>query len=287
MMEELAPAKINLALDVLGLRYDYYHDVETVLHSVNLSDSIYIEEAPETVFSCNDVDLPCGPGNLAYDALMLIKKYTGIRSGVRLHLLKRVPSGAGLGGGSADAAAVLRGLNRFWNLRLQRSELYWLAKQLGADVPFCLYGGAAFATGRGDVLEELPTLPESWIVIVKPVLSISTAKAYELVDERKHHRPVDVIGVRNAVSAGNADMVWRRMGNVFEEPLFTVYPELRRIKETFERMRCPVLMSGSGSAFFVIVPKARDGGYIVDKMKEQEPGWKVLITKTRGKINER
>lgn len=282
MMEELAPAKINLALDVLGLRYDYYHDVDTILHSINLSDSVYIEESEESVFSCNDVDLPCGAGNLAYDAMMLVKRYAGIRRGVRLHLLKRIPAGAGLGGGSADAAAVLRGLNRFWSLGLTRSELVWLAKQLGSDVPFCLFGGAARGTGRGDELEMLPPLPETWLVIVKPPLLISTATAYKAFDRAKQRRPVDVTGVRNALVAGNEKMVWRRIGNVFESVLFDKYPELQRVSETFKLLRYPVMMSGTGSAFFVAIPQARDGGIIVDMMKEKEPDWKVLITKTRG-----
>lgn len=282
MMEELAPAKINLALDVLDLRYDYFHEVDTVLHSINLSDSVYFEDAEETVFSCNDVSLPCGPGNLAYDALTLLRRYTGVDKPVRLHLLKRVPYGAGLGSGSADAAAVLRGLNRFWELNLKDSELLWLARQLGSDVPFCLFGGAARGRGRGDELEALPILPETWVVIVQPGCVISTAEAYAAWDEQTNWKHVDVTGVTNAVRERRADMVWRRMANVFEDVLFVRHPELQKVKEFFTDMRYPVLMSGTGSAFFVVIPQARDGAYIVDRLKELHPDWKVLITKTRG-----
>lgn len=282
MMEELAPAKINLALDVLDLRYDYFHEVDTVLHSINLSDSVYFEDAEETVFSCNDVNLPCGVGNLAYDALSLLRRYTGVDKAVRLHLLKRVPYGAGLGSGSADAAAVLRGLNRFWELNLKDSELLWLARQLGSDVPFCLFGGAARGRGRGDELETLPVLPETWLVIVQPPHVISTAKAYSAWDKCTTWKHVDVTGVANAVRDRRADMVWRRMANVFEDVLLANQPELRAVKDFFLDMRYPVLMSGTGSAFFVVIPQARDGAYMVDRLKELHPDWKVLITKTRG-----
>ncbi len=281
-LEELAPAKINLALAVSDLRADGYHEVDTVLHSVDLADSIYIEAAKEDNFTCTDETLPCGPGNLAYDALALLREYTGITEGIRMHLLKRIPMGAGLGGGSANAAAVLRGLNRFWNLNLTAAEMLSLAMKLGSDVPFCLHGGAARGTGRGEVLQPLPILPETNLVIVKPTISVSTAAAYRAFDETEERSEIYVDEVVKALYEGETPKVWNNLGNAFESVLFPLHPELRRISEIFRKMNYPVLMSGAGSAFFVVVPHARDCDTIVEQMRESEPAWQVLITKTRG-----
>lgn len=282
MMEELAPAKINLALAVKGVRFDDFHEVDTVLHSIKLADSVYIDECEETVFSCNDISLPVGAGNLAYDALQLVRRYTGITRGVRVQLLKRVPAGAGLGGGSADAAAVLRGLNRFWDLQLTAAEMHWLAGRLGSDVPFCLVGGAARGRGRGDELEPLPLLPETWLVIVRPPQTIATGAAYRAYDAAEHVAWVDVTGVVNALHAGRPEMVWRRMANVFEPVMFPLFPELAEVREVLADLHVPALMSGTGSAFFGIAASPREAGRIADELHRLRPQWQVWITKTGG-----
>ena len=150
MQEELAPAKINLALAITGRRVDGYHNIDTVMHSITLSDSVFFSPADELIFRCNDLSLPLGAGNLAWEAAQLVRRYVGQRRGVAIQLNKRIPAGSGLGGGSSDAAAVLRGLNRFWQLGLTDAELLWLASRLGSDVPFCVFGGCARGREKGD-----------------------------------------------------------------------------------------------------------------------------------------
>lgn len=286
MQEELAPAKINLALAVLGVREDGYHEVDTVMHSVELSDSVYFMAADDTVFSCDCLDIPCGAGNSAYDALQLMRRYTGRRDGVHMHLRKRIPHGAGLGGGASDAAAVLRGLNRLWRLELSRPELRWLARQLGTDAVFCLEGGAARGTGRGDVLTALPVLAPTELVIVKPPVSVLTSEAYRACDRVGRTGAVDVTGMVNALRSGAGEMVRRRLGNVFESVLFPTEPILAEIKQVFVKMRYPVLMSGTGTAFFVMTESRRDARNVAERVRERHADWQVWCTRTRGGITE-
>lgn len=284
MLEELAPAKINLALAVLGVREDGYHEVDTVMHSIELSDSVYLASAEESVFSCDRLDIPCGAGNLAYDALQLMRRYTGRRDGVQIHLRKRIPHGAGLGGGSADAAAVLRGLNRLWELRLRPSELSWLARQLGTDTVFCLAGGAARGTGRGDVLAALPTLPTTQLVLVKPEVTVATVHAYQAYDRAKRTGAVDVTGMVNALREGTVGMVSRRLGNVFESVLFPEFSALAEVKHAARKIGAPVLMSGTGAAFFIVAESPREARHIAQRLRERYPAWQVWCTRTRGGI---
>ncbi len=286
MLEELAPAKINLALAVLGVREDGYHEVDTVMHSVELSDSVYLIPAADTVFSCDRLELPCGPGNLAYEALRLMRRYTGRRDGVHVHLRKRIPHGAGLGGGSADAAAVLRGLNRLWELQLLPSELRFLARELGTDTVFCLEGGAARATGRGDVLTALPVLAPTELIIVKPPLTVSTAAAYQAYDRASRTGTVDVTGMVNALHGGTTGMVRRRLGNVFESVLLPQEPLLDEVKRAFVKAGCPVLMSGTGAAFFVIAESRREARLLAQRVRERHPDWQLWCTRTRGGIQD-
>lgn len=284
MLEELAPAKVNLALAVLGVREDGYHEVDTVMHSIELSDSVYLSAADDTVFSCDKLDIPCGPGNLAYDALQLMRRYTGRRDGVRIDLRKRVPHGAGLGGGSADAAAVLRGLNRLWKLGMSPSELRWLARQLGTDTVFCLAGGAARGTGRGDVLQALPPLPPTELVLVKPPATVATAHAYQAYDRAERTGAVDVTGMVNALHEGAVGMVSRRLGNVFESVLLADMPALAEVKHAARNMGLPVLMSGTGSAFFIVAESSREARHIARRLRERYPSWQVWCTRTRGEM---
>lgn len=284
MLEELAPAKVNLALAVLGVREDGYHEVDTVMHSIELSDSVYLAAADDTVFSCDKLDIPCGPGNLAYDALQLMRRYTGRRDGVRIDLRKRIPHGAGLGGGSTDAAAVLRGLNRLWKLGLSPSELRWLARQLGTDTIFCLVGGAARGTGRGDVLQALPPLPPTELVLVRAPVTVATAHAYQAYDRAERTGAVDVTGMVNALREGAVGMVSRRLGNVFESVLLADMPALAEVKHAARKMGLPVLMSGTGSAFFIVAESARESRHIARRLQERYPSWQVWCTRTRGEM---
>ncbi len=184
--EQLGCSKINIGLAITGKREDGYHDIDSIFQSIRLSDSIYFAKHHSVVFSGGAPELPeymqklvtYGEENLALKALRAIQAYTGCKAGAAIHLLKRVPIQAGLGGGSADAAAMLVGLNRFWDLRLTQEELLQIGATLGSDVPFLLQGGTARGTGRGEILTYGKSPDPHWLLLVKPKVSVSTAAAY-------------------------------------------------------------------------------------------------------------
>ncbi len=194
-----APAKVNLVLAVLGRRSDGYHEVETILQQVGLWDDLRLEVAEEGIhLVCSAADLPIGPSalpaaeeNLAYRAARLLRDLSGCRRGVRISLTKRIPIGAGLGGGSSDAAVVLWGLNRLWGLGWTREALQEASKTLGSDVPAFLGGVAALGRGRGDLLEPFPPLPPCWIVLVNPGFPLRTGWVYARFDEEEIKRSRD------------------------------------------------------------------------------------------------
>ena len=164
-IKETAYAKINLGLDILGKREDGYHEVSMIMQSVGLSDEVVISKGNGIQISCNLHNLSCGPDNLAYRAAALLAGHCNIIPNVHIALNKKIFLAAGLAGGSSDAAAVLRGLNRYWELNLENYELEQLAAQLGSDIPFCIEGGTMLATGRGEVLTKLEDMPETWLVL--------------------------------------------------------------------------------------------------------------------------
>ena len=179
-IKETAYAKINLGLDILGKREDGYHEVSMIMQSVGLSDEVVISKGNGIQISCNLHNLSCGPDNLAYRAAALLAGHCDIIPNVHIALNKKIFLAAGLAGGSSDAAAVLRGLNRYWELNLENYELEQLAAQLGSDIPFCIEGGTMLATGRGEVLTKLEDMPETWLVLAKPRgLEVSTAWVYK------------------------------------------------------------------------------------------------------------
>ncbi len=166
-----AYAKINLTLEVLGRRPDGYHEVRTVLQVIDLRDTLVVEGADALSLTCDRKDLE-GEDNLALRAAHLLRVESGVSTGARLTLHKRIPIAAGLGGGSADAAAALRALDRLWGLGWPVERLAALAERLGSDVPFCLYGGTVLGEGRGERLTPLPVLPPRWVVLAAPVAAM-------------------------------------------------------------------------------------------------------------------
>ncbi|MDH5526740.1 MAG: 4-(cytidine 5'-diphospho)-2-C-methyl-D-erythritol kinase [Nitrospirota bacterium] len=174
----LAPAKINLHLSVLGRRADGYHSLDSRFHAIGLYDHLTLEDGPQEVtFTCSEPSL-AGSGNLAVRAAEALRRHTGVRRGVRIHLKKEIPSGAGLGGGSSDAAAVLVGLDRLWGLNLPPSELASIGADLGSDVPFFIYGGAARVGGRGEVVMPEKPLADTWCVLVFPGIHMDTRAVF-------------------------------------------------------------------------------------------------------------
>ena len=174
---ETAPAKINLGLDALYKRQDGYHELEMIMASVDLADRLTFELLPENeiIIETDSSFLPVDRRNHVYQAAELLKDTFQLTQGVKIYIEKRIPVAAGLAGGSSDCAAALRGLNRLWNLGLSLAELAELGSKIGSEVPYCIHGGTAFVTGRGEKIDFLPSMPQCWVVLVKPKMSVSTS----------------------------------------------------------------------------------------------------------------
>ncbi|PZD94898.1 4-(cytidine 5'-diphospho)-2-C-methyl-D-erythritol kinase [Paenibacillus sambharensis] len=255
---EKAPAKINLLLDVLGKRNDGFHEVEMIMTMVDLADRLEMEELPRDtiIISSQAGYIPLDEKNLAFQAAKLIKERYQVRKGVYIHLDKHIPVAAGLAGGSSDAAAALRGLNRLWGLHIPEKELCELGAELGSDVPFCVTGGTAIATGRGEKLEPIDNPPQCWVILAKPPINVSTADVYGRfrVDELKSHP--SAAGMVEAIRHGSFTEVCDRLGNVLETVTLRLYPEVAQLKESMLRLGADgVLMSGSGPTVFGLVSK--------------------------------
>ncbi|MGG1550433.1 4-(cytidine 5'-diphospho)-2-C-methyl-D-erythritol kinase [Paenibacillus ferrarius] len=255
---EKAPAKINLSLDVLHKRTDGYHEVEMVMTMVDLADRIEMQELERDtiIISSQAGYIPLDEKNLAFQAARLIKDRYDVKNGVYIHLDKRIPVAAGLAGGSSDAAATLRGLNRLWNLGISMEELQVLGAELGSDVPFCVTGGTALATGRGEKLHPIASPPQCWVVLAKPPINVSTSEIYGKLNAKgikQHPSTADVLA---AIRDKQFDRLCGSLGNVLEEVTLELYPEVRHLKECMQRLGADgVLMSGSGPTVFGLVSK--------------------------------
>ncbi|MBR3175010.1 MAG: 4-(cytidine 5'-diphospho)-2-C-methyl-D-erythritol kinase [Oscillospiraceae bacterium] len=258
-MTEYAYAKLNLSLDVTGRREDGYHDMLMVMQTISVSDRIDLEltEEPGIQAECNFRYVPTDGRNLAVRAaqvyLQAVAENQHKTKGVSIRLEKHIPVGAGMAGGSADAAAVLRGMNRLFSSPLNRQELEALAGQVGSDVAFCIAGGTQLARGRGEQLEDLPPLPPCWIVVCKPGFSISTPELFRKLDEVSLRRHPDTAGMLAALREEDLRGIGIRMYNVFED-----VPD-RRMRQTGEiksvlldHGALGAMMTGTGSAVFGI-----------------------------------
>lgn len=253
-MELDARAKVNLTLDILRRREDGYHDMQMVMQSVTLADRLTVTPArgAEGQAASDLRFLPTGNKNLAQVAAAAFREAVGLGGEVDVDIQKRVPVCAGLAGGSADAAAVLRAMNRLSGAGLSPDRLAEIGARAGSDVPFCVLGGTALAEGRGERLTPLPPLPPCRIVICKPPFSVSTPQLFGRVNVRKIVRRPDTAGVVAALEAGDLAGVARRMYNVFEDVMEPRrYAEISSIKA--ELIDCGALgasMSGSGPSVF-------------------------------------
>jgi len=255
MLYVKAPAKINLTLDVLYKRPDQYHEVEMIMTTVDLADRIGLDSRKDgqILISSSSGFIPNDSRNLAYQAAQLLKDTYGLQEGVLITIDKQIPIAAGLAGGSSDAAATLRGLNKLWNLNLSLDTLAELGAKIGSDVSFCVYGGTALATGRGEKIQELPAPPTCWVVLAKPKIGVSTAQVYGALrlDEVKHPNTKQMI---EAIETENYDLMCDSVGNVLETVTFNLHPEVVMIKEQMKRFGADaVLMSGSGPTVFGLV----------------------------------
>jgi len=255
---EKAPAKINLMLDVLRKREDGYHEVEMVMTMVDLADRLEMEELPRDtiIISSQAGYIPLDEKNLAFQAAKLIKERYDVRKGVYIHLDKKIPVAAGLAGGSSDAAATLRGLNRLWGLHISDKELQTLGAELGSDVPFCVTGGTAIATGRGERLEHIANPPQCWVVLAKPPINVSTADVYGRLRANRIDKHPSLSDMRRAIEQQSFTGICGALGNVLEDVTLPMHPEVQQLKEAMIRLGADgVLMSGSGPTVFGLVSR--------------------------------
>ena len=258
MISESAYGKINLAMRIVGRRPDGYHEVDTVYQSVALHDTVTIEESSVFRLTADRSDLVCDETNLAYKAYKALAPFCEVLRPVHIRLEKRLPVAAGLAGGSADCAAVLRGLNRFWNLKLETSDLERVGAALGADVPFCVTGGTVRGSGIGDILTPLPSLPAWEVLILHPHVCVETRKAYDLFDKAESVSFVDVGEMVDSVRSASFEGICRAMGNTFE---------------SFNP-----LMSGSGPTVFALVPPEGDGAFFAKRLEKEMKNTDVMLT---------
>jgi len=286
--EQLGCSKINIGLAITGKREDGYHNIDSIFQSIRLSDSIYFAKHHSVVFSGGAPELPeymqklvtYGEENLALKALRALQAYTGCKAGAAIHLLKRVPIQAGLGGGSADAAAMLVGLNRFWDLRLTQEELLQIGATLGSDVPFLLQGGTARGTGRGEILTYGKSPDPHWLLLVKPKVSVSTAAAYGRFTNKSVATKQTIDTVQQHLENNDLKSAFLTSANTFEELLFPDHEELVICKEFFTSRGYPTIMTGSGPTMVVLLDKPMEALQLQEEIKAAGYDWLSLITKT-------
>lgn len=252
-----AHAKINLYLDVIGKREDGYHDLETVFHSIGLHDDVIIRKQGTNAITvhCGHPAVPSDASNLAYRAAERLSDAVGGIGGLSIEIEKRIPVAAGLAGGSANAAAVLHGVNELFQLGFTQEKLMRFGAQLGADVPFCLHGGAAFGTGIGDQLTRLPALSDLPLLLLNPGIEISTAAVFKKLNFSLTKPENAGIIIRTHIENGDVLGVSEGLYNLLEVPVFDQYPEIAALKtELSTQAGCSgALMSGSGATLFALM----------------------------------
>lgn len=255
MVFERAYAKINLTLDVLYKRPDRFHEVNMVMQTVDLSDLIWIEETEgsDIVVESTVSHIPLDSRNLVAVATRVFQEYSGITKSVRIKIDKNIPVAAGLGGGSSDAAAVLRALNRLWGTGYSVEQLASIGASIGSDVPFCVYGGAAIASGRGEKIERVFHNLKAWVVLVRPPVFVSTADIYQSLLAEDFASQIHSGPMVEALVNSSLDEVVERICNDLAPKTFALYPEVPDMLARFENVaNSPVFMSGSGPTLFAL-----------------------------------
>ncbi len=264
-------AKVNYALEVHRKREDGYHEISTVMQSVSLADEVEIERAKEGFelkVEPEYAEVGSPQENTVYKAWKLLGELVGLRLPARVRLRKRIPAGAGLGGGSADAAATLLGLNKLFGLGLGVAELREVALQIGADVPFCLSGGTALGEGIGEVLSPLPTPPPHRLVVVKPAAGMQTARIYRAYDEWPKGGNAFVARVTEALRADDLYAFARSLGNDLAPVTKDLVPELRTLEAKLLRAgSLGVTMSGSGTAIFGVFDSGAEAWAVAEWLR--------------------
>lgn len=278
-------AKINFSIDVVGKREDGYHLVEMIMQTIDLYDVITLCETPGKgiAIKCSGGIVPSDSRNIAYKAADLIIKRCGIEKGVKIDIEKRIPVGAGMAGGSCNAAGVLVGLNRLWNLGLSVEELKQLGLELGADVPFCIEGGTALAQGIGEKLTPLKDVKDVWIVVCKPNFSVSTAEAYKSLKLDSMGTRPDTGRLLGYIEKNDIKALAGGMVNVLESVTQSRYSVIAHIKDKMMHQRAlGSIMTGSGPTVFGIFKNFEDAHKAESKLKAMWEQTYLVKTENRG-----
>ena len=278
-----ARAKITLGLDVLGRRENGYHDVRMVMQTVGLYDRIIMTRVPEEEIriKTNIGFLPVNENNLVYRAIMLMKDKYKLEGGIEVDLNKFIPVAAGMAGGSSDAACVLFGMNRLYELNVPMRELMKLGVEIGADVPYCLMRGTALAEGIGEKLTRLPDMPFCNILVAKPPVNVSTKLVYESLDSTEIKSHPDIDGIIEAIKLKDIALVASRMGNVLESVTVPLYPVIDSIKnDMIEHGAINAMMSGSGPTVFGIFPDEQSMTACQQFLRQKGEARQVYTTET-------
>ncbi len=290
-----APAKVNLFLELLRKRADGYHDIVTCVVAIDLFDTLSFKEDRDgdLQLTCDDPALPVGPENLVLRAAELLRRHTGAKRGARIHLGKRIPMQAGLGGGSSDAAATLFGLNRLWRLGLSAAELANLGATLGSDVPFFFSTpawatwatSAAWCSGRGEQVTPFPLVKPLHFVLVCPAVGLSTAEVYRGATVPKKPRAPDPL--RRALVAGDVAALGAALFNRLQPAAERLCPEVAAVRKMFEELRpAGQLMSGSGSSSFALTRTRRDAQALARQVRQRlkspgkVPGSRLFVVRS-------
>ena len=280
-MELKALGKINLGLDVLGRRENGYHDVRMVMQTLYLYDRVTLikKEEPGIEMESNLYFLPKDSGNIAWKAANLLMEEFGIPGGIKIILNKYIPVAAGMAGGSSNAAAVLYGMNKMYQLGLSQQELMDRGVKLGADVPYCIMRGTVLAEGIGEILSPLPPMPKCQILIAKPTVSVSTKAVYEAIDSKEIEDHPDIDGIIDGLKKQDLNKIAASMGNVLEKVTIDMHPEIAQIKNCMlEHGALGAMMSGSGPTVFGIFRSRKAAQEAYEKVKAQGIAKQVYVT---------
>jgi 4-diphosphocytidyl-2-C-methyl-D-erythritol kinase len=286
LLDKQSSCKVNLLLNILGKRPDGFHELETVLHPVSLHDFLSFERHGARLrLKCNDPLLPANARNLVYAAAERFLKTAGIREGVRIHLEKRIPIAAGLGGGSGNAATTLLAMNELFGQPLRPEVLLQLAASLGSDIPFFLQSRPALATGRGEIITPLdffPALDGAWMLLVHPGFGIATSWAYEQLarhPEALHGKPGRARRLISLLQTAALSEAGKAFYNSLEAPALLKYPLLQLFQEFYREHGAAALMSGSGSTTFAVTPSRSTAEALLEKfqVKFGPQFWTALV----------
>jgi 4-diphosphocytidyl-2-C-methyl-D-erythritol kinase len=277
-----AYAKINLTLEVVRRLPTGYHELRTIYQQVEMCDDLRLADSAANCISltCDDGDLDPGPANLVWRAADLVRRRYCPRRGIRIHLCKRIPIGGGLAGGSTDAAATLLGLRQLWHLDVTDDELLQMGADLGMDVPFCILGGTALGTGRGEIVQPLPPLAPLPVVIAHPGVSSSTSEAYACLCAQQMGGGAKTEAMMAALSRGDARAVAAGLYNTFEQNLLTRFPAIGRIKQLMlENGAWNAALTGSGACMFSLAGSISEAETIAAAVRREFPH--VFVTQAR------